>query len=129
MTNREAADIIKLMLNHVVFPRGCGKTLTLMKHHEAILKAISVLEENKEMKPLVIFTDEDLDNMLNHHGVIHMKANNGQDFEFMSEKQYERMHPKDPKCPYRNVLKKNSDICGLMEFCNSCEWWKDFIQR
>lgn len=49
------------------------------------------------MRQLVIFTDEDLDNMLNHHGVIHMKANNGEDFEFMSEKQYEQMHPKDPK--------------------------------
>lgn len=59
MTNREAADILKLMLNHVVFPRGCGKTLMLMKYQEAILKAISVLEENKEMRQLVIFTDED----------------------------------------------------------------------
>ena len=85
-------------------------------------------KEGEIMRQLVIFTDEDLDNMLNHHGVIHMKTNNGQDFEFMSEKQYERMRPKDPKCPYNNVLKKNSDACGGMEFCNHCEWWKDFIQ-
>lgn len=85
-------------------------------------------KEGEIMRQLVIFTDEDLDNMLNHHGVIHMKTNNGQDFEFMSEKQYERMRPKDPKCPYNNVLKKNSDACGVMEFCNHCEWWKDFIQ-
>ena len=42
-----------------------------------------------------------------------MKANNGEDFEFMSEKQYERMHTKDPKCPYSDALRKNSDICGL----------------
>ena len=48
MTKREAADILKLMLNHVVFPRGCGKTLTLAMYDKAILKAISVLEENKE---------------------------------------------------------------------------------
>lgn len=33
------------------------------------------------------------------------------------------------KCPYSNILKKNSDDCGIMEFCNDCEWWKDFIQR
>lgn len=47
MTNREAADILKCMLNNFVFPRGCGKTMTIAMYHEAILKAISVLEENK----------------------------------------------------------------------------------
>lgn len=47
MTNCEAADILKCMLNNFVFPRGCGKTLTLAMYHEAILKAISVLEEKK----------------------------------------------------------------------------------
>lgn len=75
----------------------------------------------------IIFTDEDLDNMLNHHGVIHMKTDNGQDFKFMSEKQHERLYPKDPKCPYSNVLKKNSDNCGCMEFCIFCDWWNDII--
>lgn len=77
----------------------------------------------------IIFTDEDLDNMLNHHGVIRMKTDNGQDFEFMSKKQYERMNPKDPECPYSNVLKKNCDKCGCMEFCIFCDWWNDIILR
>lgn len=81
------------------------------------------------MKRLIIFTDDDLDNMLNHHGVIHTKTNDGQSFEFMSEKQYERMYPKDPKCPYNNALRKHSDDCGRMGFCNFCEWLKDFMQR
>ena len=49
----------------------------------------------------VIFTDEDLDSMLNHHGVIHMKTDNGQNFKFMSERQYKLLHPKNPKCQYR----------------------------
>lgn len=80
-------------------------------------------------KQLVMFTDEDLDNMLNHHGVIHMQTNNGQNFEFMSEKQYELMHPKDPRCPFSDMLRKNSDTCGTRGFCNSCKWWNDFTKR
>lgn len=47
------------------------------------------------MRQLIIFTDKDLDNMLNNHEVIRMRTNDGQIFEFMSEKQYERLHPKE----------------------------------
>ena len=81
------------------------------------------------MMEIIRFSDDELDSMLNHHGVIHCKTNDGNRLTFMSEKQYDRMLPKDPKCPYNNILRKNSNDCGLMEFCNDCEWWKDFIQR
>ena len=81
------------------------------------------------MQQIIKFTDLELDGMLNHHGVVHLKTEDGQDVSFMSEKQYERMYPKDQKCPYSNILKKNSDNCGIMEFCIYCEWWTDFIQR
>ena len=36
-----------------------------------------VTGKERETYGTVIFTDEDLDSMLNHHGVIHMKTNNG----------------------------------------------------
>lgn len=81
------------------------------------------------MREIIIFSDVELDDMLNHHGVINMKTRDGKSLTFMSEKQYDRMHPKDSKCPYSSILRKNSDACGVMEFCNDCEWWKDFIQR
>ena len=81
------------------------------------------------MREIIIFSDEELDAMLNHHGVIHSKTNDGNRLTFMSEKQYDRMYPKDPKCPYSDVLRKNSDDCGVTAFCDYCEWWKDFIQR
>lgn len=58
------------------------------------------------MREIIIFSDEELDSMLNHHGVIHSKTNDGKSLTFMSEKQYDRIHPKDPKCPYSNILRK-----------------------
>lgn len=81
------------------------------------------------MREIIIFSDEELDGMLNHHSVIHSKTHDGKSLTFMSEKQYDRMYPKDPTCPYSRILRKNSEDCGVMEFCNYCEWWKDFIQR
>ena len=90
------------------------------------------LKDSKEIETYetVIFTDEDLDSMLNHHGVIHMKTEDGKNFKFMSERQYELLHPKNPKCQYDDSLCKNSDSCGTMDVCYCyCEWWRDFIQR
>lgn len=81
------------------------------------------------MIDIIKFSDDELDSMLNHHGVYHIKTNEGKELCFMSEKQYDRMYPRDSKCPYSNMLRKNGDKCGVMEFCNDCEWWKDFIQR
>ena len=81
------------------------------------------------MQEIITFSDDELDSMLNHHGVYNLRTSDEKSLTFMSEKQYNRMHPKDPKCPYSDILRKNSDDCGLMEFCNGCEWWNDFIQR
>lgn len=58
------------------------------------------------MRQFIIFTDKDLDNMLNYNEVIHMRTNDGQIFEFMSEKQYERLHHKYSKC----YLRKENDL-------------------
>lgn len=81
------------------------------------------------MREIITFSDDELDSMLNHHGVYNTKISDGNSLTFMSEKQYDRMHPKDLKCPWSDILRKNSSDCGLMEFCNNCDWWKDFIQR
>lgn len=80
------------------------------------------------MAGVFVFSDEDLQSMLNNHGVIHIKTDDGQDYDFMSEKQYNRMHPEDSSCPHSNMLLKNSDICGTMDFCNNCKWWKDYAK-
>ena len=80
-------------------------------------------------RQLFVFTDEDLKCMLNYHGVLHIRTDDGLDFDFMSERQYKRMHPEDPNCPNSNILRKNGDACGTMVFCKDCEWWKDYIQR
>lgn len=82
------------------------------------------------MTEIIIFTDEELDCMLNHNGVVTMELTNRDcDMQFMSEKQYEKMYPKDRNCPFSNVLKKNSDDCGVLGFCEDCEWWKSFLNR
>lgn len=81
------------------------------------------------MAGVFVFTDEDLESMLHHHGVIHIQTDDGKDYDFMSEKQYNRMHPEDPTCPHNDNLRKDGNVCGLMEFCNDCEWWEDFVKR
>lgn len=44
MTNKEAADFLKKMCLNVQFGRGNGKSMTVLRYTEAMMKAIHLLE-------------------------------------------------------------------------------------
>lgn len=44
MTNQEAADILKGIVNNMTYPRGSGKTGMMLRRYEAYAKAIKLLE-------------------------------------------------------------------------------------
>lgn len=48
MTNKEAADILKDIVNRTIYPRGCGKSGMIRKRFEAYMKAIKALEETPD---------------------------------------------------------------------------------
>lgn len=48
MTNKEAASILEMMVNSFKMPRGCGKTNTIYRNLEALLKAIEVLNNTPD---------------------------------------------------------------------------------
>lgn len=48
MTNKEAADILKEVVSNMVYPRGCGKTGTILRRFEAYGKAIELLENTPD---------------------------------------------------------------------------------
>lgn len=48
LTNKEAAGIIKNILEGMMIPRGCGKTMTILRRVEALSKAVHVLENTPD---------------------------------------------------------------------------------
>lgn len=48
MTNQEAADILKGIINNMVYPRGSGKTGMMLRRYEAYAKAIKLLENTPD---------------------------------------------------------------------------------
>lgn len=48
MSNKEAANLLSLILNNVIYPRGYGKTMLLFRYRLALAKAIEVLEKTPD---------------------------------------------------------------------------------
>lgn len=48
MTNQEAADILKDIVNNMIYPIGSGKTGMMLRRYEAYTKAIELLENTPD---------------------------------------------------------------------------------
>jgi hypothetical protein len=48
MTNKEAASVIKRIVNHQAIGRANGKTIMIAEWNHALLKAIEVLEKTPD---------------------------------------------------------------------------------
>lgn len=48
MTNKEAASVIKRIVNHQAIARANGKTTMIVEWNQALLKAIEVLEKTPD---------------------------------------------------------------------------------
>ena len=48
MTNQEAADILKGIVNNMIYPIGSGKTGVMLRRYEAYAKAIKLLENTPD---------------------------------------------------------------------------------
>lgn len=83
----------------------------------------------KQPPYIITFSDEELIAMLNYHGVITIKDDEGLIAQqFMSKKQYDLMYPEDRQCPYDDEKEKGSAYCGSMDLCNICVWWNEFTK-
>lgn len=45
MSNKEAANLLRIILNNAKLPRGSGKTITFLRYRLALSKAIDLLEK------------------------------------------------------------------------------------
>ena len=52
MTNKEAANILRLILNNANLPRGSGKTITFLRYRLALSKAIDLLEKTPDERKM-----------------------------------------------------------------------------